>query len=154
MGKPSLGSPKVDQMSKDTCPTNSEDGEFPLLSQKEVYTKASPITATRSFLRCTVFSIFICLSIVTIGFAVIVVAMKMHPNYKVSASEDLPEFCIQCSELYASSINRDVKYAVEVRREENKLRCCARTPEQYTLLMKKVSLFKQLKSPKMFCDNC
>ncbi|XP_050418912.1 tumor necrosis factor ligand superfamily member 10 [Patella vulgata] len=139
MGKPSLGLPKV------TCPTNSEDGGFLLLSQKEVYTKASPIRTTQSFLRCTLFSVFICLFIVTVGFVVIVVAMKMHTNDKASAPEDLPEFCIECSELYASSINTNEKYAVEVRRDENKLRCCARTSEQYPLLMKKMLDSLQLK---------
>ncbi|KAK6195638.1 hypothetical protein SNE40_001024 [Patella caerulea] len=58
------------------------------------------------------------------------------------AGPDLPKFCIECSGL--SFVNQIEKNNVEVRREENKLKCCAKTPEQYTLLMQMMQAKLQL----------
>ncbi|XP_050418941.1 tumor necrosis factor ligand superfamily member 10-like [Patella vulgata] len=56
--------------------------------------------------------------------------------------QDLPKFCMECSEL--SFVNQIEKDNVEIRREENKLKCCAKTSEQYTLLMKMIQAKLQL----------
>ncbi|XP_055955784.1 uncharacterized protein LOC126832281 isoform X2 [Patella vulgata] len=142
MGKPSLGIPTK-------VPSNtlsSQDGEGLLLPKIEIDVATDLKTISRSYLRRVVVSIFISFFTLSLGLALVYLYLKVRLlETKVSVSEDLPEFCMECSELYASSINNQVKEVAVIRREEDKLKCCAKTPEQYTWLMKKMQDSLQLK---------
>ncbi|KAK6195634.1 hypothetical protein SNE40_001020 [Patella caerulea] len=128
MGKPSLGI----QTKIPSNTSSSQDGEDLLLPNIEVGVATDLKTRRRSY-RVVVY-IFISSIFLLLGLSLVCLYLRVRfLETKVSASEDLPEFCMECSELYASSINNQV-----IRRVENTLKCCARTPDQYTWLMKKV----------------